>query len=65
MLKPQRVFYSRFPSFPKSQKEYDALFVVDAVTSLGGVELKVDDWGIDACYSGTQKVLSCPRACHR
>lgn len=37
-----------------------ALLLVDAVTSLGGVELKVDDWQIDACYSGTQKCLSCP-----
>jgi alanine-glyoxylate transaminase/serine-glyoxylate transaminase/serine-pyruvate transaminase len=37
-----------------------ALFVVDAVTSLGGHELRVDAWGIDACYSGTQKCLSCP-----
>ncbi|MFN0076399.1 MAG: pyridoxal-phosphate-dependent aminotransferase family protein [Prosthecobacter sp.] len=37
-----------------------ALLVVDAVTSLGGHELKVDDWGIDAIYSGTQKCLSCP-----
>jgi len=37
-----------------------ALLLVDAVTSLGGVELEVDGWGIDACYSGTQKCLSCP-----
>jgi alanine-glyoxylate transaminase/serine-glyoxylate transaminase/serine-pyruvate transaminase len=37
-----------------------ALFVVDAVTSLGGCPLQVDAWGIDACYSGTQKCLSCP-----
>ena len=37
-----------------------ALSVVDAVTSLGGHELRVDDWGIDAIYSGTQKCLSCP-----
>lgn len=37
-----------------------ALLLVDAVTSLGGVDLRVDDWGIDACYSGTQKCLSCP-----
>jgi len=41
-------------------KQYDALFLVDAVTSLGGHELAVDDWGIDICYSGTQKCLSCP-----
>jgi alanine-glyoxylate transaminase / serine-glyoxylate transaminase / serine-pyruvate transaminase len=37
-----------------------ALLLVDTVTSLGGVELRVDDWRIDACYSGTQKCLSCP-----
>ena len=37
-----------------------ALFIVDAVTSLGGHELAVDEWGIDAIYSGTQKCLSCP-----
>jgi len=36
------------------------LFVVDTVTSLGGCPVRVDDWGIDACYSGTQKCLSCP-----
>jgi alanine-glyoxylate transaminase/serine-glyoxylate transaminase/serine-pyruvate transaminase len=37
-----------------------ALLLVDAVTSLGGLPLEVDAWGIDACYSGTQKCLSCP-----
>ena len=37
-----------------------ALLLVDAVTSLGGHELKVDEWQIDAIYSGTQKCLSCP-----
>lgn len=38
----------------------NALTIVDAVTSMGGVELDVDGWGIDALYSGTQKCLSCP-----
>ncbi len=37
-----------------------ALFVVDAVTSYCGTELKVDDWGIDAIYTGSQKCLSAP-----
>jgi len=37
-----------------------ALLLVDAVTSLGGMPVLVDEWGIDACYSGTQKCLSCP-----
>lgn len=40
-------------------KDFDCLSIVDAVTSLGGSELKVDDWQIDAIYSGTQKCLSC------
>jgi alanine-glyoxylate transaminase/serine-glyoxylate transaminase/serine-pyruvate transaminase len=37
-----------------------ALLLVDTVTSLGGMEVDVDGWRIDACYSGTQKCLSCP-----
>lgn len=41
-------------------KKHGALLIVDAVTSLGGVPVKVDDWQIDVCYSGTQKCLSCP-----
>jgi alanine-glyoxylate transaminase / serine-glyoxylate transaminase / serine-pyruvate transaminase len=40
--------------------EAGALLVVDAVTSLGGHPVRVDEWGIDACYSGTQKCLSIP-----
>ncbi len=39
--------------------KYGCLTIVDAVTSVGGVALKVDAWGIDAIYSGTQKCLSC------
>jgi alanine-glyoxylate transaminase/serine-glyoxylate transaminase/serine-pyruvate transaminase len=39
---------------------YGALLVVDAVTSLGGLPVSVDAQGIDVCYSGTQKCLSCP-----
>ncbi len=38
----------------------DTLFVVDTVTSLGGVPVKVDEWGIDVAYSGSQKCLSVP-----
>jgi len=41
-------------------KQYEALFLVDTVTSLGGHEVAVDDWGIDICYSGSQKCISCP-----
>ncbi len=38
----------------------NALFLVDCVTSLGGLPVKIDEWNIDAAYSGTQKCLSCP-----
>ncbi len=38
----------------------DALVIADTVTSLGGVELRVDEWNIDAAYSAAQKCLSAP-----
>jgi alanine-glyoxylate transaminase/serine-glyoxylate transaminase/serine-pyruvate transaminase len=41
-------------------KNSETIFLVDAVTSLGGIEIAMDAWGIDALYSGTQKCLSCP-----
>jgi alanine-glyoxylate transaminase/serine-glyoxylate transaminase/serine-pyruvate transaminase len=40
--------------------EHGAFLLVDTVTSLGGHPVKVDEWGIDICYSGSQKCLSCP-----
>jgi len=39
---------------------YNCMVVADTVASLGGIELKIDEWEIDASYSGTQKCLSCP-----
>ena len=39
---------------------HDALLIVDTVTSLGGMDVAVDKWGIDAAHSGTQKCLGCP-----
>lgn len=39
--------------------KHDALSIVDCVTSLGGIEVNVDEWGADATYSGSQKCLSC------
>ena len=38
---------------------HDCVVIVDAVTSLGGSPIKVDEWGIDAIYSASQKCLSC------
>ncbi len=48
------------PELTSIAHDHDALVVADTVTSLGGVELEVDDWGIDVAYSGPQKCLSCP-----
>ena len=44
----------------KIAKDSGALFLVDMVTSLGGMEVALDKMGIDAAYSGTQKCISCP-----
>ena len=41
-------------------REHDCLLLVDTVTSLGGVPLHVDAWGLDIAYSGSQKCLSAP-----
>jgi alanine-glyoxylate transaminase/serine-glyoxylate transaminase/serine-pyruvate transaminase len=41
-------------------RRHDCLIVMDAVTSVGGIPVEVDGWGIDAVYTGTQKCLSCP-----
>jgi alanine-glyoxylate transaminase/serine-glyoxylate transaminase/serine-pyruvate transaminase len=40
-------------------RSFDCLVLADCVTSLAGVELRVDDWGLDIVYSGSQKCLSC------
>src|SRR5205085_12458063 len=39
--------------------KHDAMVIVDAVTSPGGTAVRVDDWGVDAIYSASQKCLSC------
>jgi alanine-glyoxylate transaminase/serine-glyoxylate transaminase/serine-pyruvate transaminase len=44
----------------KLVRDSGPLFLVDTVTSLGGAPVSVDEIGIDACYSGTQKCLGCP-----
>ncbi|SDF63199.1 pyridoxal-phosphate-dependent aminotransferase family protein [Halorientalis regularis] len=48
------------PELTSIAHEHDALVIADTVTSLGGVELRVDEWGIDAAYSANQKCLSSP-----
>ncbi len=44
----------------RAARERGALVVLDCVTSLSGMDVRFDDWCIDAAYAGTQKCLSCP-----
>lgn len=44
----------------RTAREHGALVVLDTVTSLAGMPVEVDRWGVDVCYSGTQKCLSVP-----
>jgi alanine-glyoxylate transaminase/serine-glyoxylate transaminase/serine-pyruvate transaminase len=48
------------PEIARAAREAGAYVVLDCVTSLGGLPLAIDAWGVDAVYSGTQKCLSCP-----
>ncbi|HSZ36900.1 MAG TPA: alanine--glyoxylate aminotransferase family protein [Acidimicrobiales bacterium] len=45
---------------PLGRGKGDALLLVDMVTSLGGIEVAVDEWSVDIAYSGTQKCLGVP-----
>jgi len=49
-----------FDRLAEAVHQYGGLLVMDCVTSLSGLPVKIDAWGIDAAYSGTQKCLSCP-----
>jgi aspartate aminotransferase-like enzyme len=44
----------------KLAREYDLLFIVDGITSVGGDDVKTDKWGIDLCITGSQKCLAAP-----
>jgi alanine-glyoxylate transaminase / serine-glyoxylate transaminase / serine-pyruvate transaminase len=44
----------------RALQDTDTLLVLDTVTSLGGIPVEVDAWGVDACYSATQKCLGAP-----
>lgn len=48
------------PDLAAIAHRHGALLVADCVTSLGGAPVLLDEWGVDAAYSGTQKCLSCP-----
>ena len=49
-----------FDRLAEAVHRYGGLLVMDCVTSLSGLPVKIDEWQIDAAYSGTQKCLSCP-----
>jgi aspartate aminotransferase-like enzyme len=44
----------------KIAKKHDVLFIMDAITSLGGDNVETDKWGVDLCISGSQKCLAAP-----
>ncbi len=48
------------PEIARAARELGALVILDCVTSLAGIPVELDAWGVDAAYSGTQKCLSCP-----
>ena len=48
------------PEISRLVHEHDALLILDAVTSLGGHEVLMDEWDVDVCYSATQKCLGAP-----
>lgn len=48
------------PDLADVVKKHDKLLFVDAVSSMGGTELKVDDWGLDICFSSSQKCFGVP-----
>lgn len=54
------VLQPEVPKLTEIAHANDALVIADTVTSLGGVELRVDAWDIDVAYAGPQKCLSCP-----
>lgn len=48
------------PPIAQAAREAGSLLILDCVTSLGGLPVTLDAWGVDAAYSATQKCLSCP-----
>jgi alanine-glyoxylate transaminase/serine-glyoxylate transaminase/serine-pyruvate transaminase len=54
------VLQPSMPAITEAAHDHDAFVVADCVTSLGGVEFRMDEWGVDAAYSAGQKCLSCP-----
>ncbi|WP_423997358.1 pyridoxal-phosphate-dependent aminotransferase family protein [Halorubrum trapanicum] len=54
------VLQPNVPELTDIAHDHDAFVIADCVTSLGGVEMRVDEWGVDVAYSGPQKCLSCP-----
>jgi aspartate aminotransferase-like enzyme len=48
------------PKIGEIARKKDILFIVDAVSILGGDYLPVDEWGVDICIAGSQKCLACP-----
>jgi alanine-glyoxylate transaminase/serine-glyoxylate transaminase/serine-pyruvate transaminase len=54
------VCQTEIKAMAESAHKHGALLLLDTVASLGGTPVAVDDWGVDICYSGSQKALSVP-----
>ncbi len=52
--------YQDFSGYGDLARQHDALLLADCVTSLAGMPVHLDAWGVDLAYSGTQKCLACP-----
>ncbi len=52
--------WSDAESLARLAREHGCLSLMDCVTSLGGIPVEIDAWGVDAAWAGTQKCLSCP-----
>lgn len=48
------------PELARLAHDHGALLLADMVTSLGGVDVRIDEWGVDIAYSGTQKCIGAP-----
>ena len=48
------------PQVGEVAQEHDLIYVVDGISSVGGIEMRMDEWNIDLCFTGSQKCLGAP-----
>ncbi len=60
MRRPRLVCLAPIKEIAEVVHKHDALIIADVVTSLGGLELRMDEWELDVCYGASQKCLGAP-----